>query len=51
VSAAIQILPIHGEGDHRAAVVEGVRLLATPVRPAPSVSAARCYLPVDGKDL
>jgi hypothetical protein len=48
MSAATEILPIYGEGDHE--VVEGgvrKRCLLAP----PSVSRSGCHLPVNGEDL
>ncbi|MDB5677595.1 MAG: hypothetical protein JWM94_597 [Sphingomonas bacterium] len=45
--AAFSILP--GTGRWREAP-EGVCLLAQRLRPAPSVSASRCHLPVNGED-
>jgi hypothetical protein len=41
---------LRGTGRWREAP-EGVRLLAHRLWPAPSVSAARCYLPVNGENL
>ena len=43
-----KVLP--GAGKWRVAP-EGVRFLALHLRPAPSVSAVRCHLPVNGEDL
>ena len=45
-SRLMKILPVYGEGDHRAAMVEGAGLLSEP----PSVSASRCHLPTSGED-
>ena len=45
------ILPIHGEGDRREAMVEGVLLPRCAARPTPSTSLRLVPLPARGEDL